>query len=772
MKFSYNWIRELVPGVDIEPQELMRLITMKTAECEGLEHVGVKLAEASVAHVKDVEWIAGSHNQIVVVETARYGTKRVVCGAPNCKPGMLTVYLPLAPKVIEGVESDGMLASALELGIGGDHAGIVELESEALPAPDTIIEVDNKSLTHRPDLWGHHGMAREVAAITHRMLRDPVKLDLLPEGKPAVEIAIEDFALCPRYSALVFENVTVRPSPSWLRYRLEAIGLNAISNIVDVTNFVMAELAQPMHAFDAEKLHGPTIFVRKARAGEQIVALNDESYNLSSSNLVIADAQGPIALAGVIGGLHSAIGSDTKRIVLESANFQAASVRKTSVALKLRTDASMRFEKSQDPLNTVRGLARAMELLEQVSPGIRLVGGLADSRGDLKTAAPIALTVDWLKGKLGRDLHAHEVRSILESLEFGVDEPVPGHFLVTVPSWRATKDISIKDDLLEEVGRMVGYESITPQAPLIESVVPPESASRLYLRGVRNMAAAQGFTEVYNYSFVTEEMARAFDLDVAAHVGVTNPIASDQTLLRASLLPAIRKNILDNSRHFQSFRLFEIGREIHARNGELPRDLRPELPEEVPHFVAAIYASEGDGNGSLFELKRLAECLMDGCQAHPAQPRPFEHPERAATIAWQGADVGRLFELHPSLIEEGRAAILDLDLATMEKLDNRERRYQTIRRFPVSAFDLSVVAGLREPSGEIERRLADAAGKDLVAIEFVRVYTGAPLPEDRKSVSYRLTVGAPDHTLSNEDVTAIRNRVMEAMRAGGYELRV
>jgi phenylalanyl-tRNA synthetase beta chain len=435
------------------------------------------------------------------------------------------------------------------------------------------------------------------------------------------------------------------------------------------------------------------------------------------------------------------------------------------VALKLRTDASMRFEKSQDPANTVRGLARAMELLEQVSPGIRLVGGLADSHGVLKTPSPIELTVDWLKAKLGRDVDAGEVRSILESLEFGVKELAHGHFSVTVPSWRATKDISIKDDLLEEVGRMLGYESVTPRAPLIESVVPPASPSRVFVRGVRNMAAAQGFTEVYNYSFVTEEMARAFHLDPAGHVGVTNPIASDQTLLRASLLPAIRKNILDNSRHFQAFRLFEIGREIHARN----RD----LPEEVPHFVAALYAREGDGSASLFELKRLAECFMDGCQVRLTPARAFEHPERAAMVAWRGEDVGRLFELHPSLIEEGRAAILDLDLAILEKLATREdRRYQTLRRFPVSAFDLSVVASLREPAGEIERRLESAAGSDLAEIEFVRVYTGAPLPDDRKSVSYRLTVAAPDRTLSSEEVAAIRNRVMEAMRAAGYELRV
>jgi phenylalanyl-tRNA synthetase beta chain len=276
------------------------------------------------------------------------------------------------------------------------------------------------------------------------------------------------------------------------------------------------------------------------------------------------------------------------------------------------------------------------------------------------------------------------------------------------------------------------------------------------LRRVRDMAIAQGFTEVYNYSFVTEEMARAFHLDVGAHVGVANPIASGQTLLRASLLPAILKNILDNSRHLPAFRLFEIGREIHPRN----RD----LPEEVPHFAAAMYAREGDGSDSLFELKRLADCLMEGAEARLAEARAFEHPERAAIIRWRDEDVGRLFELHPELGIEGRAAILDLDLLKMERLDVRERRYEPWSRFPVSAFDISVVAGLREPAVDIKRRLAAAAAGDLVEIEFLREYTGAPLPPERKSVTYRLTVGATDRTLSSEEVGAIRERVMDAAR--------
>ena len=764
MKFSYNWIRDLVPGLEQDPQELMALITIKTAECEGLEPVGQRLATASLARVREVDWIEGSHNQIVKIETARYGKKTVVCGAPNCRPGMLSIYVPLDVALIDGVESEGMLASGLELGINRDHTGIVQLETEVLPAPDTVIEVDNKSLTHRPDLWGHYGMAREVAAITNHLLRDPVNLNLLPDAAAPIQVEIEDLELCLRYSALVLENVTVAPSPLWLQYRLEAIGLNAINNIVDVTNFVMSELAQPMHAFDADKLHGNTIFVRSARAAENIVALNDQSYNLAPSNLVIADSGGPVAIAGVIGGLDSAIGADTKRIVLESACFQAASVRKTSVALKLRTDASMRFEKSQDPVNTVRGLARAIELLEQVSPGIRVVGGLADRRAELPAPPPIDLSVDWVATKLGRPVTGGQIRSILESLGFRVTEAVLGLFSVVVPSWRATKDVSIKDDLLEEIGRMLGYDSVTPAAPRVEAVVPPENPMRIYQRRIRGMAASQGFTEVSNYSFISEEMARAFGFDPARHIRVANPIASDQTLLRLSLLPGILKNILENSRNFAEFRLFEIGREIHPKH-----DL---LPEEIPHLAAAIYSRDSNGSASLFELKRLAECLMPGCETRLDAARPYEHPQRAALMIWRGEMVGRLFELHPSLGVEGRAAILDIDLAHTERLDKREVRYQPLRRFPTSAFDLSVVAALRMPAGDIERTLREAAGGDLVELEFVRQYAGAPLPDDRKSVSYRITVGALDRTLSSDEVGAVRNRIILAMQQAGYELRL
>ena len=661
MKFSYNWLRDLVDGLEATPAELERLITTKTAECEGVEPHGA----------------------------------------------------------------------------------------------DFVIDVDNKSLTHRPDLWGHYGMAREVAAIVGRPLLDPVK-PVAFSGPSPVRVSIEDYTLCPRYSALVFENVTVKESPAWLRDRLEAVGLNPINNIVDVTNFIMAEIAQPMHAFDAAKLHGDQIIVRTARAGEQAAALNDLTYELDPTNLVIADPQGNIAIAGIIGGGPSAISASTKRIVLESANFNPSNIRKTSSRIKLRTDASMRFEKAQDPVNTVRALERACELLQLVSPGIRLVGGLADAYQPPPAKPPIVLPLDWLDRKLGRTIAAQEVRTILEALSFGVEQRDANTFLVSVPTWRATKDVSLKEDLVEEIGRMVGYSSITPAPPSTPARVPAASPRRVFHNHVRDMAAAQGFTEVYNYSFVSEEMAAAFSMDLSAHVQVANPIAADQNLLRTSLLPGILKNICDNARHFDTFRLFEIGHEVHPQT-------------EIPHFAAGLFHKE-DGPAALLELKRLAECLLPGVSVRPAHaPRPFEHPQRSAEVLAGDTVFGRLFEFHPDMVEHGRAAVLDLDLLALEQAQPPASRYQPLRRFPSSAFDLSVVAPARSLIADVQTALVKLAGEALLEISFLREFT---LPTGEHSLSYRLTVGAPDRTLSADEAGTIRSAIIEGMRAAGYDLRI
>jgi phenylalanyl-tRNA synthetase beta chain len=784
VKFSYQWLCELVPGLSTTPAELQRLITMKTAECEGIEPVGAHFNNVVAARIVSIEPLAKGKNKSVTIEVGDGKKARVVCGAPNVRVGLVAPWVPpgttLGTKiihrtVIEGVESEGMLASAAELGINRDHSGLLELEGlepgqrlDTL-APDWIIEIDNKSLTHRPDLWGHYGMAREVAAITGGLLKDPVKPELLPAGEPIVKVQIADYALCSRYSALFFENVKAGPSPLWLQARLESLDLNPISNIVDVTNYILAELPQPMHAFDADKLKGDTIFVRTAREGEQLRALNGETYTLDQADLVIADAAGPVGLAGVIGGADSAISETTTRVILESANFSGSSVRLTAARHKLRTDASVRFEKSLDPENTLRGLARAVELFSQVCPGIRVRGGVTDNLGPLPDSKPILLPVELVGRKLGKQISEGTICQILTALGFTATETAPGVLTVTVPTWRATKDISIRDDLVEEIGRMVGYEEITPAAPLVASVVPPSDPMRQYLRHVRAELVSQGFTEVYNYSFVNEEDAGRFLIEAKDQIEIRNPIASELTHVRRSLLPGVFKNIVYNVRHFREFRLFEIGKEIHPNPGL-------SLPDEVTYGVAALYNAQGDEQ-DFFELKRVAECVFPGCLLHAVEGRPYEHPTRTAEICWHDAVIGRIFELHPSLLKdegiEGRAMLFDVDLDSAQKIAARRVfKYTPLRKYPTSGFDLSVVSDLRMPVHQIQDALSKLAGQDLAAIDFVRQYAGPPLPEGQKSVSYHLEVGALDHTMTAEEVTQIRNRIIQGMRELGFDLRV
>ena len=504
--------------------------------------------------------------------------------------------------------------------------------------------------------------------------------------------------------------------------------------------------------------------MRCAKAGERLAALNKETYVLDEQALVIADADGPIAVAGVIGGFDSSVTAATKRIVFESANFQAGSVRKTSSRLKIRTEASMRFEKAQDPHNTTRGLARAIALLELVSPRIRLAGGLIDNCGPLKVVPEIELPIEWLQQKLGRSIDTPEVRKILEALQFGVTESALGILTVTVPAWRATKDVSIKEDLVEEVGRMLGYGSIPPTAPAVPATPPPANPQRDFFHRLRGIATQQGFHEAYNYSFVNEAQVKELGLDTAAHIRVLNPIASDQDLLRTTLLCGALKNIRDNSRHLDSFRFFEIGREIHKRAGD--------LPDEIPHLVACVFSKSGDGAAQLMEAKRLAECLLPGAsaEASPAA-RAFEHPYRAYTIHWQGASVGRLFEFHPNVVS-GRAAVLDLDLREIERCGWSAKKYSALRRYPTSAFDLSVLTPLRTPIGDVESRIAANGGAFFQSVEFVTQYQGAPLPPERKSVSFRVTIGAADRTLSSDEITQSRAALIELLRNSGYELRV
>jgi phenylalanyl-tRNA synthetase beta chain len=681
MKFSYTWLRELVPGLKMDVTTLAQQITMKTAECDGVHDPGA-FPGASVAAVARAE------------------------------------------------------------------------NSE----PDSIIEIDNKSLTNRPDLWGHLGMAREVAAIAGLSVADPVGELPVAASQGDLSITIEDASLCERFSGQRVENVRIAPSPLWMQYRLNSLGVNPINNLVDVTNYVLCELGQPMHAYDAELL-GDAIIVRAARKGESILALNGEKYSLSEEDIVIADAHKPVGIAGIIGGNDTAIRTTTTRIVLEAASFPAAQVRKSSSRLKLRTDASMRFEKAQDPENTVRALARAVELLKQISPGSQAAAPI-DVYARKSKPPKIQLDIDWAERKLGRKLSTEEVINIFKSLVFGVEQLDARKLLLTVPSWRATKDISIPEDLVEEIGRMVGYASIVPQAPAVLAAPTPRNLEHEQHRAIRAAMVGQGFTEVSNYSFISDADAAMFGHPQESLQQVANPIVAEQKYMRPSLLPGIRRNLADNSRYFTDFRLFEIGRAY----GKSPDG----APVESTHLVAAIYGRETSG-ANLMEMKRVAQYVAAGCKVVPVKPHSkIMHPERAAHVEVGGQRVGNLYELHPSLLDRGRAAILDLDLDALRALPPRRQAYRPLRRFPTSSFDLSIVAGSHELVATLESKLRTLAGEGLVQLQFLLIF---PLGPDKKSVSFRLTLGADDRTLTAEEVTHTRERVVEGLKSAGYELR-
>ena len=683
MKFSYTWLRELVPGLKMDVTTLAQQITMKTAECEGVHDPGA-FAGASVAAVASAE------------------------------------------------------------------------NSE----PDSIIEIDNKSLTNRPDLWGHLGMAREVAAIAGLSVADPVEDLPAAASKGDLSISIKDSALCARFSGQRVENVKVEPSPLWMQYRLNSLGVNPINNLVDVTNYVLCELGQPMHAYDADLL-GDVIVVRAAHKDESILALNGEKYSLSPDDIVIADAHKPVGIAGIIGGNDTAIRATTKRIVLEAASFPAAPVRKSSSRLKLRTDASMRFEKGQDPENTVRALARAVELLKQISPGCQAAPPI-DVYARKSTPPKIQLDIDWAERKLGRKLSTDEVIKIFKSLVFGVEQLDARKLLLSVPSWRATKDISIPEDLVEEIGRMVGYASIVPQAPAVLAAPTARNLEHEQHRAIRAAMVGQGFTEVSNYSFISDADAAMFGYSTDKLLQVANPIIADQKYMRPALLPGIRRNLADNSRYFIDFRLFEIGR-AYGKNAD-------GSPKERTHLMAAIYGRETSG-GNLLEMKRVAHYLAAGVTVVPAKAHnKIMHPERAAHIEAEvgGHRVGDLYELHPGLLDRGRAAILDIDLDALQALPLQRQAYRPLRRFPTSSFDLSIVAPAHELVATLESKLRDFAGEGLVSLQFLLIF---PLPPDKKSVSFRLTLGADSRTLNAEEVTHTRERVVEGLKTAGYELR-
>lgn len=809
MKLSLEWLGEFVDIADIAPAEIARRLTMATAEVEGVTRIEVPAHFKKVTTVRIVavdphpDPKATKIRLATVFDGAR--TQQIVCGAPNIEPGQIVPFAPLGTVLpggltieernIRGFVSAGMLCSDKELGLseeGGGirilppgtpvgerfvDAGIIDL------ADDHVIEIDNKSITHRPDLWGHYGFAREIAAVFGRALKRLATVrPPPPPGAPLIPVHITVPELCYRYACAGMTHVSIVPAPTTVRARLTAVGLRPINAVVDATNYVMAELGRPLHAFDRRTIESGRIVVRTAAEGETLTTLDDRTHRLSPDDLLISDGPLPLALAGIMGGHGSAIADDTTDIVLESAVFRAAAVRRTAQRHDLRTDSSARFEKSLDPEGTVFALNRAAALIAAWVPGARLSTGVTDVYPTPYPEVRIDVTPDRIRAALGLDhvrlSDAHIVRT-LRALDFGVTDE-GDRLVVQVPSFRATKDVGIEQDIVEEIGRTYGYDHIPPKLPVAPTAPPrPANPQRAFEHRVRDTLCAAGFDEVYLNSLVDARTVRAAGGDPDALLTLRNVVSGVKDRLRTSLVPGVLAALGENLKHSDTVRLFEIGR------GYFPRPGAHGPVEEAR--LAALGAAGADGDAVFFALKGAVEALTVAVRRgvaafEPGAPGgvyrsegPFWHPGRAAVVRVAGTTVGVLGTVHPRAADgldlpRLRVAVAEFDLDVLFALPEQDVRYEPVPELPGTVLDFTARVPAATPVGEVGAVVAETPLPPTVraAPTFVSVFAGPPVPAGLKAVTWRLTLQPTARALTGDEIEGVRRDVFGRLGRAGW----
>ncbi len=786
-------MKDYVPLDDIDPAVYLDRVTMTTAEVEEVEQIGKHFPQVVAARVTKVEPHPNADKLRLVEVDYGMGALSVVCGAPNVAEGQLVALartgteLPggkLKASTIRGVRSEGMICAEDELGLSDDHEGILVLPDDIPKGtplnkifgdPDIVLEIDNKSLTHRPDLWGHIGFAREIGAIFEKPMiveRDESLLNA-PDASDSLKIENRAEDLCPRYSALVVDNVAVKPSPEWLQQRLRAVGLRPINNLVDVTNYVMMEYGQPMHAFDRRQIEGDTIVIRRADEGEPFTTLDEQEHVLGESDIVIADAKRAVALGGVMGGLNSSVVDDTRCIVLESANFHPATIRRTANRLQLRTDSAIRFEKGQDPENTRPSIIRAVELIRLTCPEAKVISPFLDSWPDPPRPVTISIDFEHIHSRLGERLPEATILKILRSLDFRVEMVGNQGMNIQVPSYRATRDVTIKADIIEEIGRVYGYDNIAPTPPLVFSDPPMHNELRRFEWKIRDIfCKILGFDEVMNYSFTNEETMRKCGLDPEPGLRLRNPLSVEADRMRTDLIPGMIEFVAGNQKNFDTFRMVELGRAYLKENRT-----DPELATEKRRIAGAVFNESEtpflNAKGALRDFLTLLGIKSFSFDPVPAPP--WGHPGRSAGVTAYGKPIGILAELHPMVADRfgirKRAALFDLDQDKLFDLPRPDTAFEPIRRYPVNPIEITVVVDKKRPVAEIEDVIRKAGKKRLVDLSFLYLYEGEKIPEDKKAVTYHLVFGANDRTLDSEEIAETRTKLVEALRSADMPLR-
>lgn len=804
MNTSLKWIKDLVPGLDCTPQEYMDAMTLSGSKVEGYENMDEDLDKIVIGQVKSIEKHPDADKLVICQVDIGTETIQIVTGAPNVTEGCKVPVVLDGGKVagghdgskteggikikkgkLRGVESNGMMCSIEELGSNRDmfplapENGLYILPEDApvgesaisyLGLDDTVVEYEITS--NRVDCFSILGIAREAAATFGKEFVPPVVTETgnNEDVNDYIKVSVKDDKLCSRYTARVVKNIRIAPSPEWMQCRLRAQGIRPINNIVDITNYVMEEYGQPMHAYDLDTIEDREIVVRRAAKGEQFVTLDGQERTLDDSVLMICDGRKAIGIAGIMGGENSMITDNVKTMLFEAACFDGTNIRLSGRKIGLRTDASAKFEKSLDPNTAIEAMNRACQLIEELGAG-EVVGGVVDVYPNVKGDKRIPFEPEKYNKLLGTDIAKETMLAYFSKIDLGYD---PASNEVIVPSWR--QDLECDADLAEEVARFFGYDKIPTTLPSGEATTG-KLTFKLRIEAVaREIAEFCGFSQGMTYSFespkVYDKLLLPQDSPLRKAVVISNPLGEDFSIMRTVSLNGMLTSLSTNfNRRNKNVRLYELG------NIYLPKQVPvTELPEERMQFTLGMY-----GEGDFFTMKGVIEEFLYKAgmklkpEYDPEAGKPFLHPGRQANVVYDGTVIGYLGEVHPTVaanyaIKE-RVYVAVLDMPEIVSHASFDHKYEGIAKFPAAARDISMVVPKEVLAGDIEKIFDEKGGQFLEKYDLFDIYEGAQIKPGYKSIAYSLSFRAKDRNLEDADITGAMDRIVNALERVGAELR-
>jgi len=809
MLVSLDWIRDFtkVPK-DLSAEDIGLRLTMGTAEVEEVKAIGQFWDEIVVAEITHIEKHPEADKlNLVTFKKDKDSSFRVVCGAENVRVGLKTAFAPigttlpigltLEPRKIRGILSEGMLCSEEELALKDKSAGIIEFPDDAplgeslkdywAKSSDILFDIDNKSLTHRPDLWGHYGMAREFSALFKTGLENRFNKTWEEgiEGKfsdalPPLTVEMPEDCAGIMYSGISLDGVSVEESPEWMKERLQNVGLRPINNIVDISNYVMLELGMPLHIFDRDKISGDTLSIKTLDEAISFTTLDEVERKLIPGDTVISDSSGPLVIGGLMGGLSSGVSKETKNIFIEVANWEAARVRKTSTRLGLRTDSSMRYEKTLDSKLCYRTLLRTIEMVLEASPGARVVGKMQYVGINLEEIPELVIdiTLQEICSVLGKELLTSEVVSILESLDFKVQKK-DGYVSVSVPSYRATKDIDCSADLVEEIGRIIGYDNIAPIGPLLDvAPVRLSSLHQLKRKAQDYLSLHSGSLEINTYPLIGAELLKkcSWESD-ASDLKLVNSMGAQNDRMRPSLIPSFLEVAALNYKNYEQTRFFELGRTY--LKGEKSFAKEDDIlglcfyDKTKSPFLDLLDTCEG--------LCRFANIPADFIGAHPKfknncvdEQWSGLHPVEFLNARIMGKMDGVVFSVHPLMLKKFKIkghisfAFINLSTVTLKPLKEKVG-YRPLAKFPGSRFDYTVSLQRDKSVDEIFLALNKVKIKECTGHQIVDVFT--PEGSDERFITMRSLLLDPEKTLPGKYIKECEEKIINGLKKVGIELK-